>query len=86
MKWKSEYLANLLKLIQSDGTEDNKEFLALVETEERLGSRIEDFINASGMAKYGAELHRPDTEILERQHLTDLYALAMPPVAERSSA
>ena len=76
MTWKTDYRAALFELIATDGVE-NRELLGLFEIEKRLHGKIEEFINAfnkvdrdemDGDAKFNP--------LVERRHLTDLYALA----------
>jgi len=47
MTWRTEYLANLINVVEGDSPIDNREFLALCEIEREIRAKIDDYIAAS---------------------------------------
>ena len=77
MTWRTEYLANLINVVEGDSPIDNREFLALCEIEREIRAKIDDYIAASNRLPTDPPLHPFENQLLNERQLVDLFTLAM---------
>ena len=77
MTWRTQYLANLMRVVESDALIDNREFLALCEIEREIKAKIDHYINARNRIRLGGDARPFKNGMLNERHLVDLYTLAM---------
>jgi hypothetical protein len=77
LKWKTRYLANLIRLIESDDATGNEEFLMLLEIEKRIRSTVDDYVEGAITAMKSGEPKSHDDIILNRRNLKDLFVMAL---------
>jgi uncharacterized tellurite resistance protein B-like protein len=76
MGWKIDYLANLMRLIDRDSCESNRELLALIEIEQRIKAKIEEYIDAKIDSHTSEGAETIENPILARGLLKHLFLVA----------